>query len=208
MTAAKRVFLFLLGLTFPIALAALGFVAAIEPRPALAVSAPTCCCPAIMVGGSEQYASQASCRWLDVPPPLTCAGANPGSLPPGFTYWANPDDPITFCGSQTSGGPAQSISFGLQNPLKNCTDGSDKTKCIDSPEKLVVMVAGAFVGALGVYGVVMFIYGGYMFIFSGGSSEAIQKGKGTMLWAVIGIAIGFLSVAIINFFLSRLPAAT
>jgi len=201
MTTSSRMLLFLTGLILPMAIATVGLVASIEPRPALAVTAPTCCCPAIMAGGSEQYASQAYCRWMELESPATataCSDANPGVLPPGFTYWASPADQVAACGSQTTGGPTQSISFGLQNPLK---------AGIDTPEKLIVLIAEAFVGILGLYSVMMFIYGGYMFIFSGGSSEAIQKGKDTMLWAVIGIAVGFLSVAIINFFLSRLPPA-
>ena len=47
----------------------------------------------------------------------------------------------------------------------------------------------------------MFVFGGLTWITSGGSPEKIQKGKTTMLWAIIGIAFIFSSYAILSYLL-------
>jgi len=48
----------------------------------------------------------------------------------------------------------------------------------------------------------MFIYGGFIMIFSGGSPDRVQKGKQTLLNAIIGLVIVFSAYAIIQFTLS------
>ena len=55
--------------------------------------------------------------------------------------------------------------------------------------------AGAFAGAIAV---VFIIIGGYQYIASGGNEETAEKGKKTLVNAIIGIVVIVLAYAIIN----------
>ncbi len=59
-------------------------------------------------------------------------------------------------------------------------------------------------GLVGVLALVMFIYGGIMWMTSGGSKDKIEKGKKTIIWAVLGLGIVFFSYAILDFVLGSL----
>lgn len=67
--------------------------------------------------------------------------------------------------------------------------------------ELLGRVANAFLGIAGSVALLMFVFGGLTWITSGGSPEKIQKGKTTMLWAIIGIAFIFSSYAILSYLL-------
>ncbi len=57
-----------------------------------------------------------------------------------------------------------------------------------------VIIGRVVKGVLGISGslaLIMFIYGGIIWLTSGGSPERIKKGKNTLIWAVIGMAIIF-----------------
>jgi hypothetical protein len=56
-------------------------------------------------------------------------------------------------------------------------------------------------GALGVVGslaLLMFIFGGLTWMTSGGNEEKIKKGKGILIWAVLGIVTIFTSYSVLN----------
>jgi len=59
-------------------------------------------------------------------------------------------------------------------------------------------------GILGVLALVMFIYGGLMWMTSGGASDKIKKGRDTLVWAVLGLALIFFSYALLDFILKAL----
>jgi len=65
-------------------------------------------------------------------------------------------------------------------------------------------VLRALFAVLGSVALLMFIYGGFVWLTSGGEAEKIQKGKDTMVWAVLGIAIIFASFAIVTFVIDTL----
>lgn len=44
-------------------------------------------------------------------------------------------------------------------------------------------------GIMGSIALAMFFYGGYLWLISGGSSDKIKKGKETLIWATIGLAV-------------------
>ncbi len=58
---------------------------------------------------------------------------------------------------------------------------------------LIGRVIRVALGISGSVALLMFIYGGFLWLTSGGKSEAIEKGKKTLIWAVIGLAIIFTS---------------
>lgn len=60
----------------------------------------------------------------------------------------------------------------------------------------IVNVVLLLVGAIAV---IMLIIGGVRYIVSGGDSNAVEGAKNTILYAIIGIVVVFLSFALINF---------
>jgi len=89
--------------------------------------------------------------------------------------------------------PCFVFAEGLTNPLP--------TKNI--PE-LIGIIIKAVMGIVGSIALLMFIYGGFLWLTSAGNTEKIQKGKQVVVWAVIGLAIIFLSYALVNFVISGL----
>ena len=69
-------------------------------------------------------------------------------------------------------------------------------------EKDVRVIFGRVIsGALSIMGsiaLVMVVYGGILWMTSRGETKMIQKGKDTLTWAVLGVAVIFASYAIVN----------
>ena len=57
---------------------------------------------------------------------------------------------------------------------------------------------------LGAVCVVMLIFAGYNYTTSAGDSGKVTKAKNTMLYAIIGLIIALLSLAIVNFVLENI----
>ncbi len=78
----------------------------------------------------------------------------------------------------------------LYNPLGSSTN------------KFPVLINNAIKGILGLSGavaLVMIVIGGITWMTSAGNSDRVRRGKDTLLWAILGLLIIFLSYAIINF---------
>jgi hypothetical protein len=67
-----------------------------------------------------------------------------------------------------------------------------------TPQTLIGQVINVAVGSVGVIALVMFIWGGVQMMTATGNPEKFRKGKGTMVWASIGLALVFASYAIVN----------
>jgi hypothetical protein len=65
----------------------------------------------------------------------------------------------------------------------------------------VIKTVFAFTGILAL---VQFIYGGLLWLTSAGNQEKITKGKNTLLWAVLGIVIVFMSYALVRFVIENI----
>lgn len=89
---------------------------------------------------------------------------------------------------------AQSV-VSLPDPLKG--QGDD-------PSVLIGNILNYVLGMLGVLALVMFVYGGLMWMTSGGASEKIKKGKDTIVWSILGLALIFFSYALLDFILAAL----
>ncbi len=73
--------------------------------------------------------------------------------------------------------------------------------------RVAVNVSEIILGIVGSLTLLMFIYGGVTLIFSGGNKEAVDRGKKTIIGAVIGLIIVFSSYTIIQFTLKALGFA-
>lgn len=78
----------------------------------------------------------------------------------------------------------------LQNPIR-CPD----VAC------LITQFLRVALGLIAVVSTAMFIYGGFRFLTSGGNSEAVQKGKDTLLWSSIGIVVVLASWVLVQYVL-------
>ncbi len=79
------------------------------------------------------------------------------------------------------------------------------------PTDLTAVVQRISVTALGVIAlisIIMLIYGGVRYIISGGDSKKVTDAKNTILYAIIGLIICFLSYAIINFVIKTITTGT
>lgn len=88
----------------------------------------------------------------------------------------------------------------LTNPL-----GNQSSKSI--PEFLGQIISYAM-GIIGSLALVMFIYGGLTWMLSGGNQEQVTKGKNTVMWAALGIALIFTSYALVRFVITAISGAT
>jgi hypothetical protein len=64
---------------------------------------------------------------------------------------------------------------------------------------LMINIANFILGIVGSLALLFFVVGGVMFLFSGGRSEMVDKGKQTIIGAVVGLFIVFASWTVINF---------
>ncbi|MFH0853810.1 MAG: pilin [bacterium] len=63
-------------------------------------------------------------------------------------------------------------------------------------------------GALGLFGLVMFIWGGVNMMTSAGNPEKVQKAKETLVWATLGLIIILGSWVILRFVLNTVVGVT
>lgn len=83
----------------------------------------------------------------------------------------------------------------LENPLRHD---------INSIPALINNVIKGLLGVVGALALFFLIWGGIMWMTSSGSSEKIKKGKDTIVWAIFGLAMIFLSYAVISLVLTTL----
>lgn len=84
-----------------------------------------------------------------------------------------------------------------QSESLNAPFGTSETQT--EPVLIIAIVIQALLGIVGAGALLMFIWGGFHMIFSGGSEERIKKGRDTLLWAVIGMAVILSSYAVLQF---------
>lgn len=70
--------------------------------------------------------------------------------------------------------------------------------------RLVGDIINVLLGLLGIAAFILILFAGFQWMTSAGSKEKIEKAKGTLKNAVIGLAIIFASAAIVNFVVFRL----
>ena len=74
--------------------------------------------------------------------------------------------------------PSVSFAAELTNPLYT-TD----------IREVISRIIQAILGVTGAIALLMFVYGGFLWLISGGENEKVKKGKETMKWAVLGLAV-------------------
>ena len=69
---------------------------------------------------------------------------------------------------------------------------------------LIGNIIKAVLGLVGSIALLMFISGGFRWILSGGNEEQVTKGKQTLIWASLGLAVVFMSYLVVKFIIEAL----
>ena len=91
-------------------------------------------------------------------------------------------------------------------------EGADAARAEGMPADLVgvdgvfTRITSIALYIIGAISVIMLIWGGLRYILSGGDGKKITDAKNTILYAILGLAIAFLSYAIIRFVLNAIGA--
>lgn len=93
--------------------------------------------------------------------------------------------------SGTEVGDIPEATTNLFNPLTG--DASNKEIPL-----IIKDIITFLLGLTGVLALIAFIYGGGLWLISAGNEDLIKKGRTSMLWAVIGIAVVFSSYAVLT----------
>lgn len=109
-----------------------------------------------------------------------------------FTLFAACTDGVHAQGTDT--GPA---SGSLENPL-GTTD----------PRIIIGRVISGMLGLVGSIALLMFVYGGFLWVASGGNEDKITQGKNVILWSSLGLALIFLSYAMVQFVITAITAGS
>ena len=86
---------------------------------------------------------------------------------------------------------------------KTSLDPSLQTCTLNDFIRIAVNLSQIILGLTGSLALLAFIYGGFVFLLSGGSAQNVEKGKGILKAAVIGLVIVFASYTIIQFVLTQ-----
>ena len=93
-------------------------------------------------------------------------------------------------------------------------EGAQAAQCDGCPSDLFgnagvfKQVTNTILYIVGIIAVVMLIVGGIKYLLSGGDSKKVTDAKNTVLYAIIGLVVCFLSFAIVNFVISSLPSSS
>jgi uncharacterized membrane protein len=93
-------------------------------------------------------------------------------------------------------------------------EGAKAAQCDGCPSDLFgdrgvfKQVTNTVLYIVGIIAVVMLIVGGIKYLLSGGDSKKVTDAKNTVLYAIIGLVVCFLSFAIVNFVISALPSSS
>ncbi len=77
-----------------------------------------------------------------------------------------------------------------------CTE--DNFTCVDDLTDLIVKVVKVLLGLAGLVGVLFLIIGGYWYLASAGNEETAEKGKKTIINAIIGLVVIILAYTIVT----------
>lgn len=66
-------------------------------------------------------------------------------------------------------------------------------------ETVLEKISGWLLGFLVAFATLMLIVAGFYFVTSQGDPEKIKKAKNFVLWALVGLGVGLLSTALVNF---------
>ena len=83
-------------------------------------------------------------------------------------------------------------------------DGKAGTTTLFGANSIFQTVANLMIFIVGIIAVIMLIIGGIRYALSGGDQSAVTSAKNTILYAIIGLVIAFLSFAAVNWVITSI----
>ncbi|MFH2136520.1 MAG: pilin [Patescibacteria group bacterium] len=139
-----------------------------------------------------------------------CSGYPATACPSGFTCQTIPTHGY-YCITNEAGMASTSCPVGQELVNGACQTASAATTGpveftspigAVSPTQILGQVIKTVLGILGAIALAMFVWGGQGWMLSGGNPEKIKAARATLVWAVLGMAVVFLSYAAVDFVLS------
>ena len=75
------------------------------------------------------------------------------------------------------------------------------TSTATSPDSFITTIVNTLLLAVGFFAVIMIIFSGFQIITSAGNSTGVQKGKKTLIYALVGLVVSLSAYLIINYVL-------
>ena len=117
--------------------------------------------------------------------------------------------PVVICGVIVATGLAQAAHA---TEYVQYAPQLEAVRCDGCPEDLFgdngvfKRITNTILYIVGIVAVIMLVVGGIRYIVSGGDSKKVTDAKNTILYAIIGLIICFLALAIVNFVITSLPS--
>ena len=91
----------------------------------------------------------------------------------------------------------KSLAKSITEQVDNINDKED----LQSDAKKLINTA---IYAVGIIAVIVVILGGVTYLTSQGNADKVRKGKNTILYGLIGLAVAILAFAIVNFIIQKI----
>lgn len=72
------------------------------------------------------------------------------------------------------------------------------------PAKVIGRIIRAILGIVGALGLAGFVYGGILYMTASGNADQAERGRKTIIWSVLGLAVIFAAYGIVNFIIEAL----
>ena len=112
-------------------------------------------------------------------------------------FWSSLVSTVLLAPSTVLAATTSDDGVNLANPL-----GTDDVRVI------IGQIIKAALGLSGSIALIMFIWGGFLWLTSNGNAEKIEKGRGVLIWATIGLVIIFFAYTIVNAVLTALTSGS
>ena len=86
----------------------------------------------------------------------------------------------------------------------SASDGPFLFRSTDVHDSIFRSVTNALLFIVGGLSVIMIIIGGIRFVVSGGDQAAVKAARETIIYAVVGVVVSFMSYALVNFVLTQI----
>lgn len=93
-----------------------------------------------------------------------------------------------------------SLAVGIMDGV-NAAHGTGTPEQLFGDTGIITAVTNTMLFIVGALSVVMIIIGGIRYTISGGNSANVTAAKNTIMYALVGLVIAFLSFAVVNFIL-------
>lgn len=111
---------------------------------------------------------------------------------------------FAFSAASTAVVPADVFAGSPLSEGAQRAQGQGTANNIDGNAGIFRTITNILLFLIGAVAVIMLVIGGFRYVISGGDQSQVTSAKNTILYAIIGIIVAFLSYAAVNFVLTRL----